>query len=347
VQVAFAALCVWIGVEFHFFVDYIQSGGETAVAARPPGVEGFLPISSLMSLYYLFLSGEIHPAHPAGMFILVAVIAVSITFGKSFCSWLCPVGFISENLGNLGQRLFRRRIKLPKLLDYPLRSLKYLLLGFFLFSIFALMDAASLKRFLDSPYNVVADIKMYLFFVNISVFALVVILALIILSVLIRGFWCRFLCPYGALLGLLSIVSLTKIRRNKITCIDCGKCSRACPSFINVDRVSAVVSDECTSCMSCVDACPVDDTLVLKSLVQARRIPKAMVAVGVVGLFLIITGAAMLFGKWQNNVTDREYVDHYGKMGSYGHPRGFSEVEEPREPVKPKSPEYEAHDRDK
>ncbi len=74
VQVSFAALCIWIGIEFYFFVEYLESGGATGAAYRPPGVEGFLPISSLMSLYYFLLTGNIHAAHPAGMFILFGVV---------------------------------------------------------------------------------------------------------------------------------------------------------------------------------------------------------------------------------------------------------------------------------
>jgi len=85
VQITFAALCVWIGYEFYRFVTFLETGGAAGSAYRPPGVEGFLPISSLMSLYHFVMGGGIHPAHPAGPFILLAVIAVSWLFGKSFC----------------------------------------------------------------------------------------------------------------------------------------------------------------------------------------------------------------------------------------------------------------------
>jgi len=93
VQVGFAALCVRIGIEFHYFVKYLETGGISGSSYRPPGVEGFLPISSLMSLYHFFLSGDVHSAHPAGLFILLVVLIVSSVFGKSFCSWICPIGF--------------------------------------------------------------------------------------------------------------------------------------------------------------------------------------------------------------------------------------------------------------
>ncbi len=196
VQVSLILLCLWIGVEFHYFVKYLETAGLEGSSYRPPGAEGFLPISSLMSLYLFAISGDIHAAHPAGFFILLAAIVVSFVIGKSFCSWFCPVGWLSEILGDFGQKLFKRRLKLPMWLDYPLRSLKYLLFGFFGYSIFFLMNEASLRVFLDSPYNIVSDIKMYYFFVDISMLALIVIAILFVLSIVIRNFWCRYLCPY-------------------------------------------------------------------------------------------------------------------------------------------------------
>lgn len=326
VQSAFALLCIWIGVEFYYFVRYLDSGGAAVFVARPPGVDGFLPISSLMSLYYLLLSGSVHPYHPAGLFILSAIILVSLIIGKSFCSWLCPVGFISEMLGDLGRRLFGRTLRVPRWLDYPLRSLKYLLLGFFVYSIFFLMGEAALKQFLDSPYNLVADIKMYYFFADISRVSLIVVGSLILLSVFIRNFWCRYLCPYGALLGVASLLSVFKIKRNPVSCIDCGKCARVCPSAIKVDKVGTVVSDECTGCMGCLDACPVAATLELKMTGSRRRITPRIAAIVVVAVFVAVTGTAMLTGHWDNGIDRETYLQHQPSVQMYGHPTSTSDV---------------------
>lgn len=68
VQALFALLCIWIGIEFYFFIQFLESGGVAGSSYRPAGVEGFLPISALMSLYYFVLTGELHSAHPAGFF---------------------------------------------------------------------------------------------------------------------------------------------------------------------------------------------------------------------------------------------------------------------------------------
>ena len=327
-QLFFALMCVWIGVEFFFFARYLESGGTAAFSARPAGAEGFLPISSMMSLYYFLLTGQIHSAHPAGLFIFIAIIVMSFVFGKSFCSWICPVGFISELVGDFGEKIFKRKMKLPKFLDYPLRGLKYLLLAFFTYSIFFLMSDIALKTFLDSDYNLISDVKMYYFFANISRFSLIIISALFILSIFVRNFWCRFLCPYGALLGIISFFSPNKIKRNKISCIDCGLCAKACPSFIKVDKVETVISDECSSCFSCIDACPVADTLELKLLAPKKTINKKYAAIVIVLIFVVVTGIAKIGGLWQNNISKEEYLELYKNMNNIGHPTGIDQVKE-------------------
>lgn len=331
VQSAVVLICIWIGIEFHLFVESLEGGNPSDVGYHPPGVEGFLPISALMSLYYFFLTGEIHQAHPAGFVILVGIVSVSFIFGKAFCSWMCPIGFLSELIGDFGdkvaKKLFKKRIKMPKILDYPLRSIKYLLLAFFVYSIFFAMTAASLKYFLDSPYNMVADVKMYGFFADISRFALIVIAVLFGLSIIFRNFWCRYLCPYGALLGVFSLLSPNKIKRDPISCIDCGLCNKACPSFIKVDSVKTVWSDECSTCMSCVDACPVEDTLQLRPQFGKNKINKKFVAVGVVGLYILIIGLGMLTGNWQNNISNEQYILHQKNIQSLGHPRSTADIE--------------------
>lgn len=336
IQSAFALLCIWIGIEFYLFINFLESEGTANFYSRPPGVDGFLPISSFMSLFLFLRTGEISLIHPAGFFIFSAIILVSLIFGKSFCSWFCPVGFLSELLGDFGEKIFRKKLKLPKFFDYPLRSLKYLLLGFFVYSIIFLMSEMAIKTFLEGTYNIMADVKMYYFFADISRFSLIVISILFLLSIVIRGFWCRYLCPYGALLGIASLLSVNKIKRNTSSCINCEMCTKACPSFIKVHKVNTVISDECTSCMTCVDVCPVNDTLDLQNIVVKKTINKKFVAAGVVLIFMIVTGIGIVTGYWQNNVTKEEYLLHHKNINELGHPTDSKGIEKMNEDVKRK-----------
>jgi polyferredoxin len=323
VQGSFMLLCVWIGIEFHLFMKWAQSSGTEVFHPRPPGVEGFLPISALMSLKYLIQTGIINNVHPSGLFILLAVMLLALFMKKAFCGWLCPIGTVSESLWMAGQRIFGKNVSLPKWIDYPMRSLKYALLVFFIYAILQ-MDGPTLEEFIHSPYNKVADVKMYLFFMQISSFALWTLIILAVLSFVIKNFWCRYLCPYGALLGALSWLSPLKVTRNPSSCIDCKLCTKACPSSIKVHTAKRVWSDECMSCYACVESCPVKDTLVMRASRRSKEIPSWIFAFLLVGVFIAVTGLAMVSGRWQNGMTKEEYRRRVQNIESplYQHHRG-------------------------
>ncbi|MBU0982574.1 MAG: 4Fe-4S binding protein [candidate division Zixibacteria bacterium] len=321
-QLGALALNVWIGVQFYLFVQYVRSGDAAQAISRPPGVEGWLPIGSLVSLRYWWESGILNEIHPSGAIILLVVLVSALLFRKAFCSWVCPVGFFSEILGDFADKTYRRRLRLPRWLDYPLRGIKYLLLAFFFWAILIQMTPESIKAFVYSDYNVVSDILMLRFFTDISTFSLAVIGGLFVLSLIIRGFWCRYLCPYGALVGLLGLLSPTRIKRNVKTCIDCTACAKVCPSFIKVDQIKSVNSDECTGCMACVDACPVDRTLEVKVGNLKSPVPVIRWAAVVLIFFWGTLAVAKFWGPWENSVSDQQYMErvHQADRGEYVHP---------------------------
>ena len=297
-QLASATLVAWIGWRFVAWVEMLGGG---AGVARPAGVEGFLPLSGLVSLRVLLATGTIHSAHPAALVVLLLVLATALLAKRAFCSWLCPVGTLVELLGAAGERLLGRRVTPPRWLDLPLRGIKYLLLGFFVWAIFVRMTPLVAAAFLESPYNRVADVLMLRFFVHPSALALGVLGVLALFALLVRDSWCRYLCPYGALLGLGSLLSPLRVTRHADACIDCGLCTRACPARLPVAQLGRVRSDECSACLSCVAACPVPAALRLETPAPWRR---AVRPATFAALLLLIVGggvlAAKATGHWQS-----------------------------------------------
>jgi polyferredoxin len=319
VQLGFLALNVWIGIEFYFFVRYYETGGRSWFAARPAGVEGWLPVAALMNLKVLFMTGRVPGLHAAGMFLLLAFLAASWAFRKSFCGWLCPVGTVSEYLWHLGRRIFGRNLRLPRPVDLTLRSLKYILLGLFLYAAGS-MSVAAIRAFLEGPYGMIDDVKMLNFFRFLGLGGGIVVAILVIASVLVQNFWCRYLCPYGALMGAASASSPLSIRRNATLCIDCGKCAKACPSALPVDRLVRVRSAECTGCLECVAACPAAGALFLSTPGRRRKVPAWVVAAGAAGLFLGVCGYARWTGHWNTDLPSRTYFELIPHANEFRHP---------------------------
>jgi polyferredoxin len=282
-----------------------------------------------MNTKYFFLTGRVPAIHPAAMVLFIAFMLMSLLLKKAFCSWLCPVGTLSEYLWKVGRRVFGRNLRPPKWIDIPLRGLKYLLLGFFVFLIGA-MSAEAIHDFMSTPYGLVADVKMLNFFRDIGQTAAIVIGLLILLSMLIQNFWCRYLCPYGALLGVTSLLSPVRIRRDVDACIDCGKCAQACPSSLVVDQLVQIRSVDCTACMACVAACPAESALQF-SLVprkaatpaerwRGRALSPIAVSAVLACIFLGLVLVAKSTGHWQTNLPRDVYMDLVSHAREASHP---------------------------
>jgi polyferredoxin len=228
------------------------------------------------------------------------------------------VGTLSEGLWKLGKKLFRRNWQIPRLFDIPLRGLKYLLLGLFLYAV-ASMPPIAIRAFLAGPYGVVADVKMLNFFRYMGETAAIVIILLVVLSVFVQNFWCRYLCPYGALMGFASMLSPLRIRRNPDPCIDCGKCAKACPSLLPVDQLITIKSAECTGCLECVAVCPAEGALFIAAP-RKRAVPAWALAAGVAVIFLGLVSYAKVTNHWNTNIPTQVYMDLVPKAAEFEHP---------------------------
>ena len=322
VQGAYVAFFLLVGYEFHLFYSQVVAGGAPTLR-RPPAVEGFLPISALMSLKYLLATGNFDEVHPAGLTILIAALVSAFLARKVLCSWVCPIGGISRGLEWVGRKtLWKRRKKevlLPAWGDRALTAIKYLLLAFFLYAVVLTMDAMAIMKFQQGTYNYAADAKMLLFFTDMSVATAATLAVLVILSVVVKNFWCRYLCPYGALLGLFSWISPMRVMRDRSACIDCRECTRACPVEIRVHEKPSVRTPECTGCMSCVSSCPVEECLTVTRRGKASWSPYLVPLAGL-GTIFLIWGLARVTGHWHSYVPADQLAVAYREAKDLIHP---------------------------
>jgi polyferredoxin len=318
VQWGVLALTLWGGWDLYRFALQLEAGRAPALA-KPLSPEGFLPIGSLMSFKLWVSTGEIDGVHPAGLVFFSAALLLSLALKKSFCGWVCPVGTLSELLGDAGRRAAGRLLRLPRGVDVPLRALKYALLGFFLWVIVVRMPAPQIREWLLTDYWKTADLRLLAFFRHPSALAGGVICALVALSLATRNFWCRFLCPYGALLGLVSLGALVKVQRDDRHCTHCHRCTAGCPALLPVEQLTRVRSAECIGCLTCVSRCPAPGAL--EAAAPARRtLAPALCAALVVALFVGTIAAARITGHWNAGVGAAEYLRIAAAPAAAGHP---------------------------
>ena len=313
IQWGFLLFSLYLGMQFYRFVLHFRSGGAAPFVPRPDGIEAFLPISALLSLKDWLVTGAINPVHPAALVIFLTIVALSFLLKRSFCSWICPVGTLSELLWKSGFTLFRRNFRPPLFLDMLLRCIKYLLLLFFLFSIVVAMSPQAVTAFIHSDYNKIADVRLLDFFLHPSGFALAVLGGLALLSLPVRNPFCRFLCPYGALVGLISMLSPVKVTREGKTCVSCGVCTQVCPSYIPVMAKERVFSEECIGCLRCISHCRSEGTLEMKLTGRKVVVNGLLFAVLVVLLFWGGTLVGKVTGHWRTSITTEEYTRLIGR----------------------------------
>ena len=248
------------------------------------------------------------------MILLIGMLAMAVAFRRSFCGMLCPLGTLQGIFGAAGRRLFgARRLTVPPAVDRVARFLKY---GVFVFFLLWTWQAAELVMRPYDPWVAWAHLTAGDLLTTYLV-GFVILVVSLAGSLVYERFFCKYLCPVGALLGLLSRVSFLNIKRDAATCIDCGRCDKACMMNIEVATADVVTSSECISCNECVNACPVPGALKVTAA-GGSRVP-ALAAVGVVvALMVAIVGATTLTGSFDWRMEGRAEARGAGHSGGGG-----------------------------
>lgn len=212
--------------------------------------ERWCPLGGVESLYTYATEGNLTCSLAiSNFYILAGVLVMTLLLRRGFCSYMCPIGTISEWLQRGAARLGVRPISVPYRLDRRLSVLKYLVLTIILY--FTYRASELVFRGFDPCYALISRHGE-----DITAWAYVVAGAVAIGSLLVIVPFCRWLCPLAAVLNPFSHFGLTRIKRHQDACLDCGHCASVCPMAIPVDRVGQVTAARCLSCMSCVDGCP-------------------------------------------------------------------------------------------
>lgn len=243
-------------------VKYLKEQG-VVIPFPEISLHAVCPFGGVVTLYEWIATGGLVPKlHTSALVLMFLGLAVAFVFGPLFCGWFCPLGTWQEWMGKLGRKLLGKRYNtlIPPKADRWLRLLRYAVLV-----VVVWLTASTVKL-------VFADVDPYYALFNfytgeVAWTALAVLGAVTVLSLFVERPWCRYLCPYGALLGLFNKVRLFPIRRRESSCIHCGLCDKACPVGIEVSKGEAVRDTRCITCHACVSgaACPVEDTVVISS----------------------------------------------------------------------------------
>ena len=223
-------------------------------------VDALCPFGAMETLITWLTTGTlITKIHPSNLVLGLAVLVATLLVGNAFCGWICPFGAVQDALTWVRRKLRLPAIRVPRGLDRALRWGRFVVLAVILSFSYV---TASLWFADYDPYVALFGLH-WLFepdtpalWIGLSILAVVVVG-----SVLVERAWCRYLCPLGGVLSVLSRFSLLRIRRAPTTCTDCSLCDKACPVGIEPSKAAPMVSPDCIGCMDCVTTCPVRGAL--------------------------------------------------------------------------------------
>ena len=218
------------------------------------------PFGGVVTIYQYATTGTfVQKIHESAFILMIVGFVLAFLIGPVFCGWVCPLGTFQEWLGNLGRKLFgKRRYNrlIPEKLDHVLRYLRYLVLAWVVY-ITAVTGTLIFAEY--DPY-----FALFNFWTSEAAIGGLIVLGIIIVaSLFVERPWCKYACPYGAVLGIFNLFRVFKIRRNEATCDLDRACDIACPMNIKVSEKHVVRDHQCISCLECTSEahCPFAGTV--------------------------------------------------------------------------------------
>lgn len=255
VQIFFFALIALITVNHS-----LAESGRGIPLLSSASLHALCPFGGVVTIYQYATAGTfVQKIHESSFILMVIGFLLAVLFGPVFCGWVCPLGTVQEWVSGLGRRLFKKRRYnhfIPAKIDGILRYTRYLVLAWVIY-----MTAAS-------GTLIFAEVDPYFALFNfwsseVAVGGLVVLGITLAASLFVERPWCKYACPYGAVLGLSNLFRVFSIRRSTSTCKLDGACDITCPMNINVSAKTVVRDHQCISCLECTSEarCPVAATV--------------------------------------------------------------------------------------
>jgi ferredoxin len=184
---------------------------------------------------------------------VLLTVAATLVFGRVWCGWVCPLGVLLDLFGPNGTRKvagWYRQVK------YGLLFVILLMAGFGSLAFMWFDPITILIRGVSDPISVAQGIIAKPGVRGITLLAVVPLVAILVLNRYEKRFWCRYLCPLGAIVGLGSKVSWIRRYVNEDSCVKCGDCVKVCSmGAINPETIKHDPA-ECVMCLDCGPVCP-------------------------------------------------------------------------------------------
>lgn len=234
-------------------VQILRALSQLAFLFVLPALVG-LAFGEIKLLYTSIADGTFTVTGFAGRFaFLIALVPLTILLGRFFCGWICAFGALNDFIYAVSRKVFRTGFKVSPRWDRVLKCTKYVLLAFIIVVQWTIGNAAFGQL---SPWDAFTSIPDIPESVSDNPIGFIVLALVVVGACFVERFFCRYICPLGAVLALSSMPRLFQISKPGAQCGKCRICTNHCAMGIQLYRTDKVTSGECIFCFKCTDACP-------------------------------------------------------------------------------------------
>jgi uncharacterized protein with FMN-binding domain len=173
--------------------------------------------------------------------------------GRWFCGWICAFGAYNDLIYFISQKVFKRKYKVGEKVDSILKYAKYVIL---LFIIIVSWTFGSNILESASPWDAFGQITDVSTVFSSLLVGLIILMLITIGAAFIERFFCRYLCPLGAIFSIISKIGIVKINKPKAECGKCRACTMNCSMGLQLYKVDGAKGGDCINCLNCTEVCP-------------------------------------------------------------------------------------------
>ncbi|GEA29517.1 4Fe-4S binding protein [Clostridium diolis] len=212
-----------------------------------------MTFSEVKTVYQMIINGNVNFLEALPSLIeFIAIMLLTIVLGRWFCGWICAFGAYNDLIYFISKKIFTIKFRVDEKVDSILKYFKYLVL-LFIIAISWTMGSSILES--TSPWDVFGQITdVSTIFSNLLV-GLIFLILITIGSAFIERFFCRYLCPLGAIFSIISKIGIVKINKPKADCGKCRACTMNCSMGLPLYKVNCVKGGDCINCLKCTEVC--------------------------------------------------------------------------------------------